>query len=269
MAIRDQDFEFISRLLMKHAGIVLVAGKEYLVESRLQPVVRDAEVGSIAELVEGIESGNTSLRDRVVDSLTTNETSFFRDSRVYDLLREDVLPELIETKRNDRKLNIWCGASSSGQEPLSMLILLHESFPEVFTWEFNYIATDISDEMLERCNSGVYSQLEVSRGLPTQLLVKYFDKRGAKWVAKPTLRDRVEYRKMNLIEAFPPMPKMDLVMMRNVLIYFDDERKKQILDATRSVMHAHGILLLGGGETTRGDSYRRITASSSCYYRAS
>ncbi|MEZ6003057.1 MAG: protein-glutamate O-methyltransferase CheR [Planctomycetota bacterium] len=263
----DQAYARIRDLVYRKAGIVLSPDKDYLIQSRLAPVARNHGFDSIEKMALGIQKGSSALDEAVIDALTTNETSFFRDVRPFDALRETVLPDLIAKRSTERRLNIWCGASSSGQEPYSFLILLAEHFPEVLGWDVTFLATDISDTMLARCREGVYSQLEVSRGLAAKLLVKHFDKEGTRWRVKPELRSMVEFRHQNLLDPLPNVPPLDLVMMRNVLIYFDDATKEDILRRTRRKMAPDGYLFLGSGEFTRGADYSRESAGNVNYYR--
>jgi len=179
------------------------------------------------------------------------------------------LPELIKRRAKLRQLNIWCAAASSGQEPYTILMLLRENFPELFTWKLNFIATDISQEMLERCREGCYSQLEVNRGMPAPLLVKYFQKVGNEWQIKEELRRMIELRQMNLAQAWPILQAMDIIFMRNVLIYFDIETKKAILARVRKTLKPDGYLFLGGAETTLNldDSFKRVQSDKTAYYQ--
>ncbi len=268
MSIRPEIFKLISDIVLKRVGIMLPPGKEYLVESRLGPVMTSFAIKSFDELAVALGRGNPELLNEVLDALTTNETFFFRDKRVFDTLQDQILPDIIETQRAKRELVIWCGASSSGQESLSLAMMLREKFPEVSSWRLRIIATDISDSMLARCRGGLYSQLEVSRGLPSKLLVKYFRKKGMKWEVAEDIRNMISYRKMNLLHPFPAMPMADLVMMRNVLIYFEDAVKEDILNRTRRIMQPHSYLLLGAGEFVRGGSYSRVKESEVCYFKA-
>ncbi len=269
MEISASDFEYISKMVRKRSAIVLETGKEYLVESRLFPVVKQEGLDSLEELVKKISLNNDiRLQDIVVEAMTTNETSFFRDHHPFETLKNSVIPELIKKRQSIREFNIWCGASSSGQEPYSIAMLLKENFPELNTWKLNYIATDISNEMLNRCREGNYSQLEINRGLPANLMVKYFDRDGAHWQIKEDLRKMIDFKILNLSESWPYMPPMDIVMLRNVLIYFDVETKKNILDKIQKLLKPDGYLFLGAAETTinLNDSFERmIFKQSGCY----
>lgn len=270
MNLTPQDFDYIRKMVLDRAAIVMDPGKEYLVESRVIPVVKQEGLNDISGLVEKLRSSSDdTLSDKVVDALTTNETSFFRDFYPFEALREKVIPDLIQKRQGNLKLNFWCAASASGQEPFSVAILLREHFPQLRGWEINFIATDISHEMLERCQNGTFSQLEINRGLPAVHMVKYFVRHGADWEAKPIIRDMINFSWLNLSEPFPFMPLMDIVFIRNVLIYFDVEMKKKILAKIRKILKPDGYLFLGGAETTLNLdlSFERMDyKQSGCYY---
>lgn len=269
MALAAPDFDYIAQLIHQQAAIVLEPGKEYLAESRLEPVARDHGLASIAELVQRLRTGSVDLREAVVDAMTTNETSFFRDSHPFNALREEILPQLIEARRVARTLTIWCAASSSGQEPYSLAMLLREHFPQLQDWQVRILATDISPSMLERTRQGRYSQLEVNRGLPAAMLVKYFERDGMHWVVNHDLRRMVSTQYLNLAERWPVLPPFDLVLLRNVLIYFDIPTKQQILARVRQQLRPDGLLLLGGAETTMNidPKFERVPVGRSTWYR--
>jgi chemotaxis protein methyltransferase CheR len=263
------DFDYIAQLVHRRSAIVLEPGKEYLAESRLEGLARDNGLASVGELVARMRTGSLDLSDAVVDAMTTNETSFFRDAHPFNALRDTVLPELIEARRVARTISIWCGASSSGQEPYSLAMLIREHFPELASWQVRIIATDISPSMLERTRQGRYSQLEVNRGLPAPMLVKHFTRDGMHWVVSDDLKRMVSAQYLNLNERWPVLPQFDLVLMRNVLIYFDVPTKQQILAKVRQALRPDGLLLLGGAETTMNldANFERIPHGRSTWYR--
>jgi chemotaxis protein methyltransferase CheR len=266
----DQDFDFIRRLLQQRCAIVLEAGKQYLVEARLTPIVRQLNLGSIGELVNQLRSRPvTGLHAQVVEALATNETSFFRDHHPFEALRKVVLPDLVRRRGDERRLHIWCAASSSGQEPYSLALLLREHFPELAGWKVALLASDFSREILARARAGRYNQIEVNRGLPAALLVKYFRQHGTDWQLEADVRDGVDFREINLVQPWPPLPRMDLILIRNVLIYFDTETKKALLGRLARLLRPDGYLLLGGAETTLNldDSYRRVEQLKSGFYQ--
>jgi len=270
MAVNPADFDYISKIVREQCAIVLEKGKEYLVESRIMPLVHQEKLESIENLVKKIKlEPRGSLKDAVIEAMTTNETSFFRDIHPFETLKKEIFPELIEKRKIKRELNIWCGASSSGQEPYSLVMVLRNNFPELNSWKINFSASDLSNQMLNRCKSGIYSQLEVNRGLPAPLMVKYFERIGTEWQVKEELRKMIQFRIINLSETWPTLPQLDIVMMRNVLIYFDVEMKKNILGRIRKLLKPDGYLFLGAAETTLNldENFERMPFKQSGCYR--
>ncbi len=270
MTISANDFQYISKLVLDLSAIVLETGKEYLVESRIRPLAKKEGFESIEELVQSLRRApKNGLSTKVVDAMTTNETSFFRDIHPFETLKKHIIPDLMKKREATRELNIWSGASSSGQEPYTFTMVLRENFPELRNWKINYISSDISHEMLDRCRKGIYSQLEVNRGLPATLMVKYFERNGTEWQIKEDLRKMIDFRYLNLCENWPIMPKMDLVLLRNVLIYFDVEMKKTILSKIQKLLKPDGYLFLGAAETTLNlnESFERMDYKQSGCYR--
>jgi chemotaxis protein methyltransferase CheR len=268
--VSPASFAFLARLLRDRSALVLEPGKEYLVKSRLAPLVQKHGLESIEQLINRLRAaGQNGLLTEVVEAMVTTETSFFRDVHPFETLKRTVLPQLIEQRRSQRQLKIWCAASASGQEPYSVAILLREYFPELADWRIQFWATDISHQMLQRCRTARYSQVEVNRGLPTPLLLKWFRQEGAVWQLDARIRDTVVFAPLNLAQPWPAMPMWDLIFLRNVLIYFDNETKKQILGRAARLLCRDGFLLLGGAETTLNldDSYERIQTLRSGYYR--
>lgn len=268
--IEATDFDYVRNLVRDHAAIVLDDGKEYLVEARLYPVARREGLGSIAELVAQLrQKPYNGLHEKVVDAMTTNETSFFRDGRPFQALKNHLLPEFLKKRAATKQLSIWCAASSSGQEPYTVAMLIHEFFASYPDWTVRILASDISEEMLTRCREACYSQIEINRGLPAQYLVKYFEKRGMEWQLKENIRRLVEFQRINLARQWPSLPMVDIVFMRNILIYFDTETKKDILARTREHLRPDGYLLLGGAETTLNldDEYEQVYFDKASCYR--
>jgi chemotaxis protein methyltransferase CheR len=263
------DFDYVRAFVRDEAAIVLEPGKEYLVESRLQTLARKENFTSIDELVARLRAAPKSdLYHKVIEAMTTNETSFFRDINPFEALKKTILPDLMISRAATRRLNFWCGAASTGQEPFSVMMLIAENFPELLKWDLKFIATDINTEVLTRARTGRYSQLEMNRGLPATLLVKYFGRKDGEWEFREDLRRRVEFREMNLVKTWPVFPPMDVVFLRNVLIYFDVETKKTIFTQIRRLLRPDGYLLLGGAETTFNvdDSFERaLIEKTSCY----
>ena len=256
-----QDFDSVRKLLKERSAIVLEPGKEYLVESRLAPLVQQLNLGSLEELIARLRTRpDNGLHRQIVEAMVTTESSFFRDHHPFEALRRSVLPDLINRRRTERALHIWCAASSTGQEPYSVALLLREHFPELLGWRISLLATDISHEVLAKASEGRYNQIEINRGLPASLLVKYFEQQGTHWQLKPNIRSMVEFQEINLAGCWPVLAPMDLVLLRNVMIYFDVDAKKTILGKVAARLRQDGYLLLGGAETTFNldDSYRRV-----------
>lgn len=265
-----QDFDYVCRLVRDRSGIVLEAGKEYLVDARLTPVARQCQLGSITELVGRLRADpGGELVTRVVEAMVTTETSFFRDLHPYETLRAAVLPDLFRRRAGEKQLNVWCAACSTGQEPYSLAILLREHFRDMAGWRVDILATDLSGEVLARARAGLYNQVEVNRGLPAALLVKYFRQCGSTWELSAEVRRMVDFREMNLLRPWPPLPRMDLVFLRNVMIYFDTAAKKAILGQVARLLRPDGYLLLGGAETTLNldDSLRRAEHLKGGFYQ--
>lgn len=269
MALNPADFAYISAFIRESSAIVLEPGKEYLVESRLMPIVRQEKLDSIASLVAQLRKRPLNgLHTQVVEAMTTNETSFFRDVAPFEGLRLQALPDLIARRATERRLRIWCGAASSGQEPYSLAMLMLEHFPALASWDVKIIATDISKDILQRAKTGRYSQLEVNRGLPAPMLIKYFERAGMEWQIKESVRKLVQFQELNLIRPWIGLPSCDFVFMRNVLIYFDVPTKQDILGRIRKVMRPDGYLFLGSAETTMNidSNFTRVQLpKSSCY----
>jgi chemotaxis protein methyltransferase CheR len=269
MPVSKNDFNFIRELVLESSAIVLEDDKEYLVESRVGQVVQTEGFETISQLVEALRKDSINgLQSKVIEALTTNETFFFRDIHPFETLKNIVLPGLLKRRANTKTLNIWCAASASGQEPYSIAMLIRENFPELLDWRLNFIASDISEEMLDRCRSGKFSQLEVNRGLPASFLVKYFKKNGTTWSIKDQFREMIRFQQINLSREFPYLPKMDIVFIRNVMIYFDVETKKKVLKQLVSILQPDGFIFLGGAESTINldDSFERMDyKQSGCY----
>jgi len=264
-------FTFLQQLLLDHAGILLEGEKKYLAEARLTPLAAQEGFESIDAMLDATQSGPDAalLERRIIESMTNSETSFFRDLHPFEALRATILPQLIAKRADQRALSIWCAATASGQEPYSLAMLLREHFPQLGGWKMTFIASDISEAMLSRARAGAYSQIEINRGLPAPLLVKYFRRIDGEWQITEELRRSIEFRRINLTSAWPFMPAMDLILMRNVLIYFDVPTKKTILGKLARLLRPDGYLLLGGAETTFNleDSFRRVEHLKSGFYQ--
>ncbi len=253
MSLSAPDFTYISDLARKHAAIVLEPGKEYLVESRLIPIARDEGFPQLENFIAKLRTSNGTLSPahlKVIDALTTNETYFFRDLHPFDALRTEILPNLIARRAEKKSLTIWCGAASTGQEPYSLAMLIRQHFPQLASWKITFIATDLSQRVLDQAKAGQYNQVEVNRGLPAIYLVKFFTKQEDRWIVKEEVRKMIEFRPLNLIGPWMGLPICDLIFIRNVLIYFDVPTKQGILKNVRAQLAPDGYFFLGTAETT-------------------
>lgn len=247
------DYDFLRRLLKDRSGLVLSGDKEYLVESRLLPVARKLGLSSLSELVGKLRApGSERIVIDVVEAMTTNESFFYRDKIPFDHFREGILPSLIKARASQRRLRIWCAAASTGQEPYSLAMILREMAAQFAGWRIDILATDLSIEVLEKAKAGIYSQFEVQRGLPIQMLVKYFVQNGETWQISPDIRSMVQYRPLNLLHDFSSLGPFDVIFCRNVLIYFDQQTKVNVLERCAKILEPDGFLVLGAAETVVG-----------------
>jgi len=255
------DYDFVRKLVKERSGLVLSADKQYLVESRLLPVARRAGVAGLSELVQVMKGPNTqALAVEVVEAMMTNESFFFRDKVPFEHFRNTIIPGLLAARAAQRRIRIWCAAASTGQEPYSLAMSLKEISAQLSGWRIDIIASDLSTEVLEKAKAGIYSQFEVQRGLPIQLLIKYFTQVGESWQIAPEIRSMVQFRSLNLLGDFAALGMFDLVFCRNVLIYFDQETKVDILDRLSRSVERDGYLVLGAAETVVGltDSFKPV-----------
>ena len=253
------DYDFIRRLVKERSGLLLSADKQYLVESRLLPVARKARVNGLSELVRLLKGPNAqALIVEVVEAMMTNESFFFRDKLPFEHFRDTIIPALLAARAGQRRIRIWCAAASTGQEPYSLAMTLKEIAQRVSGWRIDILATDLSTEVLEKARTGIYSQFEVQRGLPIQLLIKYFSQVGETWQIAPDLRAMVQFRPFNLLSDFSSLGMFDVVFCRNVLIYFEQQTKIGVLERISRTIERDGYLVLGAAETVVGltDTFR-------------
>ena len=249
--MNSTDFEFVSGLLRRRAGIVLTADKTYLLESRLAPLARKEGLNSIEDLLQVVRARRDErLITALVDVMTTNETFFFRDKTPFELMKSTVLPKLVEENRP--RLRIWCAACSTGQEPYSLAMMLDENPSLVGGKQVEILATDISTRVLEKAKSGLYSQFEVQRGLPIQMMMKYFRQKDDLWQISDKIRSMVTFREFNLMDSPRGLGQFDVIFCRNVLIYFDSPTKGKVLENLAGIIQPKGYLLLGAAETVIG-----------------
>jgi len=247
------EFDYLRRLLKERSGLVLSHDKQYLVESRLMPVARRIGVDNLSTLVHNLKRQDAEpLIVDVVEAMMTNETFFFRDRIPFDHLRDSIVPALMQARAAQKRMRIWCAAASSGQEPYSLAMVFKDMSASLAGWRIDILATDLSAEVLEKAKAGLYSQFEVQRGLPIQLLIKHFTQVGECWQLSPEIRSMVQFRPFNLLNDFAPLGTFDVVFCRNVLIYFDQDAKVVVLDRLARQIERDGYLVLGAAETVVG-----------------
>ena len=246
------DYEYLRKLLKDRSGLDLSADKQYLIESRLLPLSRKSGMASISELVQKMKGGSADITTQVVEAMTTNETFFFRDKVPFDHFRDSIMPEILQARTSRKTLRIWCAAGSTGQEPYSLAMCLKEMGAALSGWRVEILATDLSQEVLEKSRAGIYSQFEVQRGLPIQMLVKYFKQTGELWQINADIRAMVQHRQLNLLHDFSQLGVFDVIFCRNVLIYFDQDTKINIFNRLAKTTEPDGFLVLGAAETVVG-----------------
>lgn len=264
------DYRYLSELVETHSGICVEDGKQYLFEARLASVVRQHGHANINQLVNQLRASVTgAIHREAVEAMTTQETSFFRDGHPFEALRKVILPELIARRSQARRLTIWSAASSTGQEPYSLAILLREHFPSLAHWDVKIIATDLCESVLGRARTGRYNRAEAARGLSAPLLARYFQEDADGFLLREEVRRTVEFRQFNLASPWGSLPEFDLILLRNVLIYFGPAAKRRVLEKTRGYLKPDGYLLLGAAETTLhvDEAYEVVHLERSSFYR--
>ena len=268
-ALASSGFDWVCQLVRRESAIVLAPGKEYLVEARLMPLARQLGLPGVAELVDRVRARpDPALTRGIVEALTTNETSWFRDGDPFTTLTSTVVPALQAARRPTEEIKIWSAACSSGQEAYTIGMLLADALPGA-TSRVKITATDLSRAMVERTRAGRFSQLEVNRGLPAPMLIRHFTRVGTEWEIAPALRQMVTASELNLAGPLPRLGPFDVVYLRNVLIYFDPPTKREVLRKVRQVMRPDGWLFLGAAETTLGvdDTWERVPCGRGSAYR--
>ncbi len=252
--IDPSNYAFLSDLLKNHSGLSLGAGKEYLLESRLPPVAVTLGHAGLPELIQALRAGAPAAVVKLVcDAMTTNETLFYRDAKPFVALEKEILPAVVARARaQGRPVRIWCAASSTGQEPYSIAMTVAGMESTLAGTRVDILATDFSDAALARAKAGVYNQFEVQRGLPVQLLMKYFRPIGTDFEIVPDIRQRVTYQEINLLNPMPAHWQFDIIFCRNVLLYFDLATKRDVIDRMAKCLTRGGSLFLGGTESTLG-----------------
>lgn len=264
------ELDFVRRLVRDQSGMVLTEDKEYLIVSKLRSLARRQQFSSLAALVKQLrDPASAELRRAMIEEILVGETCFFRDGHPFEALRNIILPELIREGSDEKKLNLWCAATSTGQEPYSLAILLSEVLPEISRWSVQLLATDLSEAKLDQARAGLYSELEVARGMNEPLRSRFFHREADGWRVRDNLRKRVTFTRMNLIADWPQLPKMDLILLRNVLIYFDIVMRNSIMQKLRKAIRPNGYLLLGTSETLVEEvtGFTPVRLGSTTFYR--
>jgi chemotaxis protein methyltransferase CheR len=267
-SISPENYSFLQRYIYQESGIVIDAGKNYLLESRLLPIVKQEKLTTLNDLCNLLRAtAPVGLRSRVVESMTTNETLFFRDLPIFEALQHHILPKLVESRRDTKRISIWSAAASSGQEAYSIAMLLQEMRLE--GWRIQILGTDLNQQILDKAASGRYLQIEVNRGLPAKYLVKHFTRAGLDWQISDKLRNMVTFQRFDLRNSMRTHGPFDIVFCRNVLIYFDVETKRKILASLRQAMVPEALLALGAAETTINldNNFQRVTFGSAAFYQ--
>lgn len=266
--MKTEDFEFLAGMLKERSGLMLTPDKVYLLESRLTPLARKRGLDTLDALIQKLKfSREEGLLKDVTEAMTTNESFFFRDNTPFDLFKNHVLPAMEKSRAPQKRLRIWCAAASTGQEPYSLAILLRENWMKWQNWRIEIVGTDICTQVLEKAKAGTYSQFEVQRGLPIQMLIKYFTQEGDTWRLNADIRNMVTFRPFNLLSNFAGLGTFDVIYCRNVLIYFDQPTKKQVLERMRKALTDDGTLFLGAAETVLGitDAFRPVRGQRGMY----
>jgi chemotaxis protein methyltransferase CheR len=269
MTLTASAFDWVCATVRDDAAIVLGAGKEYLVESRLAPLARAAGRPDVVSYIEEVRIGaNRTARDRLVEALTTNETSWFRDGGPFTALENEIVPQLRRDRAAVKTVNVWSAACSTGQEPYSVAMILHDTLGAQ-GWQCGITATDLSPSVIAQAQRGTYSQVEMNRGLPASMLAPHFRREAMRWVVNENLRRMITFKQLNLARPFPPIGQFDIIFLRNVLIYFSVDTRREVLRRARAVCKPDGYLVLGGAETTLGvdDSWTRTVMGTTSVYR--
>jgi chemotaxis protein methyltransferase CheR len=264
------DLKTVAQFVESRSAILCPEDKYYLFEARLRPVLRKHEVADLGELAAKLRtSPPAALAEAVIEAMTTNETSWFRDVHPFDAIKTGIVPELIDARGATKKLAIWSAACSTGQELYSLAMMLDMQFPELGTWDVALHGTDINLEVLGQAKAARYSALEVNRGLPAQYLARYLERDGASYVLAERIRARANFSQLNFVGPWPVLPRFDLVLCRNVLIYFDIDVRARIVRKIRDTLAPGGYLVLGSSETSIGDvdGFSRVVFGRTTVYR--
>jgi chemotaxis protein methyltransferase CheR len=264
------DYAYLRQLVFSLSQNVLDPSRDYLFETRLMRVLRSNGMSHLSELVQQLRAGrNIDLERAIAEAMTINETSFFRDGRPFDLLRTEMMPQLIEARQACRTLRFWSAACSTGQEAYSLAMMVRENFPLLAQWNIRIEGTDIATEVVERAQRATYHRIEMNRGLPARFVVRYFDHVGEDWIVKPEIRQMCHFRKANLcVLPLPFQEKFDVIFLRNVMLYFSQETRRTLLAAIHRLLAPDGVLFLGSTEQPTDVSiWKSVLAGGTCHFR--
>ncbi len=269
MPASEADYAFLRQFILSRSENSLDPSRDDLFDARLYRLLQTNGMAGIDELVSKLRlSADPALDQAVVEAMTINETSFFRDQSPFELLRVKLLPQLIESRERQRSLRFWSAACSSGQEAYSLAMMIRYHFPQLAEWKIEIVGTDIHGEMIRRARLGRYQRMEINRGLPARLLLKYFTRDGEEWEITPELRAMCRFQLGNLSHAMPMLDRYDGILLRNVLFYFPDSTKNRILQRLHTALQPDGFLILGSSEqAARHDSWQTVLDGNACYYR--
>ena len=268
MGCSDEDYTYLRALVLEQSANRIDPARNALFDTRLTPIARRSGASNLEDFVEMLRKGRPAhLHRSVAEAMTINETSFFRDVTPFDLLREVVIPRLIEARKEERKLRIWSAASSTGQEAYSMAMVLAEHFPELAGWDVKIIGTDISRQVVDFAQRGRYRRLDVNRGLPARMLLKYMERREDEWEINSRLRSMCQFQYANLCAPLPLLPVFDLVLLRNVLLYFSQPDRRSLFREVHRKLAPDGHLVLGNAEQAEDSTHLfEVEFASNCYF---
>jgi chemotaxis protein methyltransferase CheR len=268
MACSDSDYDYLRGLVMEQSANLIDSSRNALFDTRLTPIARVSGAADLEEFVNMLKAGRPAhLHRAVAEAMTINETSFFRDIAPFEMLRQVVFPQLIEERAEKRRLRIWSAASSTGQEAYSLAMLIAEHFPNLAQWDVKIIGTDISRHVVDYAQRGRYRRLEVNRGLPARMLLKYMVREGDEWEVIPRVRAMCEFRYANLCAPMPQLPAFDLVMLRNVLLYFSQHDRRELFKEIYQKIVSGGYLVLGNAEQAEDSTNLfEVEFAANCYF---
>ena len=268
MGRSEVDYAYLRGLVLEQSANRIDPSRDALFDTRLTPIARMSGAANLEDFVAMLKAGRPAhLHRAVAEAMTINETSFFRDVKPFEMLRQVILPRLIESRMQERRLRIWSAASSTGQEAYSLAMLLAEHFPQLAHWDVKILGTDISRQVVEFAQEGRYRRLDVNRGLPARMLLKYMERRGEEWEVNARVRSMCEFQYANLCAPLPLLPVFDLVLLRNVLLYFSQPDRRVVFAEIYRKLAANGYLMLGNAEQAEDSTHLfEVEFAANCYF---